>query len=323
SDITGHRIVKYRERERHSPSPVIVVILSVLTAFIISLVCVTLVSSATDFLPINTLWNGLSGFAGAYSAEIIDSLETVELDPRAVLVTVPQLPYKTEGLERLRDFVFRGGTLVITDDYGYGNQILEYFGIAARFNGGVLLDPLFCYRNPALPRITDFASQITSAGVRSVVLNNATVLDGVRGAEVLARSSPQSYLELPEGWRLEGPFPVVARLVYGQGRVVLVADSSIFINSMLVLDDNRAFLDYLSASTDGWLLLDVTHVEKELPDKARDVVLEMRGIVRRPDVAVGVMAFLFALSSLIFFFNSAAVIFTFSFLGFSSGSGIP
>ena len=41
-------------------------------------------------------------------------------------------------MEQLRRFTVRGGRLILADDYGYGNRILEYLGLAPRFAEQVL-----------------------------------------------------------------------------------------------------------------------------------------------------------------------------------------
>ena len=117
--------------------------------------------------------------------------------------------------------------LVVLDDYGFGNTVLNHLGLEARFAGSQLLDPLFNYKNENLPKITDFAPGPATSGVESIVFNHATSLDNIPQSQVIAWSSPFSFLDENQngywdGEETKGSFPVVAEFDMGKGDFILL-----------------------------------------------------------------------------------------------------
>jgi hypothetical protein len=99
---------------------------------------------------------------------------------------------------------------------------------------------------------TQFEPSPLTAEVSSLALNYASSLE-VEDLNVVARSSPFSYLDLNhDGDRNAsepvGPLPVAGQMVVGTGRLILLADPSIFINTMLAAEDNRRFVQSLLGS---------------------------------------------------------------------------
>ncbi|MBT9149758.1 MAG: hypothetical protein DDT28_01193 [Dehalococcoidia bacterium] len=266
----------------------------------ISALCILFFPTVQDFMVGNSLWNGLADFTREHTALTIDSFDQLpELPQGKVLLSIPDLPHGEEELARLREFVTQGGRLVLMDDFGHGNKVLEYLGLEVRFSEQILLDPLFSHRNPRLPRITDFSPEVKEAGVESVVLNHATALTGVGPGEVLAWSSEHSFLDLDGdgSWgRAEpkGPLPVAARFRVGQGEVILVSDPSILINSMVRMEDNRAFLGYLTEGIEpGGILVDQLHLEKSPLDQSRLTLVSARELFSQPPLLLGLIAVIF------------------------------
>ena len=272
---------------------------------VVSLVCIWLSPSVQDFMAANSLWNGVKDLSNEVNAANIDSLDELPESPQGkTLVAIPYLQYGDEDLPEIRNFVTEGGNLLLMDDYGYGNSVLEYLGVAARFTGEALLDPLFCYRNQWLPRITDFSPEIEESGVKVLVLNHATSLTNVAESDVIAWSSSSSFLDLDEDeswWQLEpkGPFPVAARFKLGKGTVTLVSDPSIVINSMLRKDDNYSFVKHLAGSGSGpeQILIDRSHLQKDPRDESKIGLTNLRTVFSTPYPLLGLTAIVFIVVS--------------------------
>ena len=233
--------------------------------------------SHEDFMRSNPSWNGLKDFSHRTHADMVTSLSKVEPGTERVLLTIPYLQYNDNDLQKVTDFVQGGGTLLVMDDYGYGNQVLEALGIGMRFDGKPMLDPYLCYRNERLPIITDLAPNIRDAGVESLILNHATALAVTGPVQILARSSNSAYIDQNENlsWDAgepQGPFVIAAKAALGQGTVIAVADPSILINSMEDRADNEAFMDELIAVAGGnpKIYVDKVHLPKETLDHAKD-----------------------------------------------------
>ena len=278
---------------------VLVPIIGVLV-LIISLACIWFSPSVQDFMAANQMWNGVSRFNRDYGAANVNSLESAQLPDAGTLVAIPYLDYSATELEAIRSFVDHGGTLLLMDDFGYGNTVLEYLGVQARFSHQPLLDPLFCYKNPALPLITDFTTALP--GVNEVLMNHASTLLSVPEEAVVARSSSSSYLDLngnsvyDEG-EPKGPFVVAAKLKVGDGTVALVSDPSTAINSMVDKFDNRAFISDLSTNAgEGPFVFDSSHLAKAPLDVSKTKMTSIRNWLASPYVVVVITAVVFALA---------------------------
>ena len=188
---------------------------------------------------------------------------------------MPYNQFAEDELTRIRNYVSTGGTLILLDDYGYGNQVLDSLDASMKFSGQPLLDPLFDYQNKWLPKITDFTKTPLSTNVSNIVFNHATALE-VGDALVAAESSSFSFLDLNHNEiRNEneptGPLPVVAYQKIGQGYVVAVGDPSILINSMVNRDDNLQLINNAaSLQTEAQkIYIDQTHLPTTALDEAK------------------------------------------------------
>lgn len=242
--------------------------------------------SSAHFRADNPFWNGLRGVGGRFDAELLSSLSALPSPPRnTVLIEVPYLEFSPEEVSLLRDYLLAGGTVLLMDDYGTGNQVLDGLGANMRFTGYPLLDPLFSYRNQWLPRIADLRGP---PGVNGLVLNHATSLEGT-GAEVIALSSSFSYLDSDGNgqWDDEepaGPLPVAAQVRVGEGLLIMVSDPSILINSMLPLEDNRAFVAGLLElrGAPSRVLLDQSHLTREPLEAAKGLLATGQRAIASP-----------------------------------------
>ncbi|MFH1484666.1 MAG: DUF4350 domain-containing protein [Chloroflexota bacterium] len=260
--------------------------------------------SSADFRLDNPGWNGLEKFVAEFNASPATHLQRSSLPPgRTALVVVPLEKFTEPELLQLKDYVSSGGMLAVFDDYGNGNQLLDYLGLEARFTGRPLLDPLFNHKSEWLPRIMDLPAIRVARGVESVVLNHPSSLAGVSRDEVLARSSAFSFLDLdgdgaPGETEPTGPLPVLARVMIGKGSVVLMADPSILINGMIDIGDNRAFLrNVLDIGGAGArVFVDESHHGKAPLDEAKKALAVTHGALSAPLGMMGLVGTVLTLS---------------------------
>jgi hypothetical protein len=221
----------------------------------------------SDFRADNPLWNGARTITADYDIRPLAALSGLPALPSgASLIVIPYIDFTPGELDELGRFVRQGGRLILADDYGYGNRVLEYLGTGARFTGDVLLDPLLNYRSRQLPKISSLEADALTANVSTLVFNHATCLAGGSGEEVLAFSSSFSFLDLNgdgthEDNETAGPLPVISRQRLGDGQLLLISDPSIFINSMAGLADNAALIHNLAAGSEA-LYLDQSHLDQ-------------------------------------------------------------
>lgn len=185
----------------------------------------------------------------------------------------------------LIDFFLNGGSLLLADDFGSGNTLLDGLALllgdywpsemqglmrvsSIGFNRGLLLDADNNDNGrPLLPVITSFndGGQIFSSSHR-VVMNFATGLKGVNPGLALASSSANSWIvagdvltAIEHGMDPSyiafnatrgdqaGPFALLAelRLSNSTGSIMFLSDPSIFINNMIDRGTNRLFTSEL------------------------------------------------------------------------------
>ena len=224
---------------------------AVAVATVSVLLLIWIYPSMGDFRVDNPNWNGIREFVSELNATPVSSFKMLEKMPqKTALIVVPYEPLATEELETLKRYVEYGGLLLVLDDYGFGNQILEYLGLEVRFSGKPLLDPLFNYKSKWLPKVVRVQEAQYLKGVGLLVLNHATALTNVSRGMVVAWSSSFSYIDqnLNGQWDVgepKGPLPIAAICKVRQGTVVVIADPSILINSMIALGDNLKFIENL------------------------------------------------------------------------------
>jgi hypothetical protein len=244
----------------------------------------------TDFSTANPEWNGLADFTQEMRAVEGPLAALASLyDPRnyTLFIIGPSKSFSQQEAAAVKSFLARGGTVVIMDDFGTANQLLSLLEAPARFSGGLLLDPLLNQGHPALP--------VAYWGSSRLALNYATTLNltACRSARVIATSSPFSYIDLNLNNRYDegeptGPFPVAVELSYGPGKLVLVADSSLLINSMIHREQNARLALYLAGGRTP--AVDNSHWEENLHAEVKKLLLRAWLVVSSPEVKYSLAA---------------------------------
>ncbi|WP_128478745.1 DUF4350 domain-containing protein [Halorussus pelagicus] len=258
------------------------IVLAALAASVLVVAVLAGSSSSAALSPYNDDWDGASDFRALASerGEVVLAHETGAYDSGAADGTVafvlsPDSGYASSELVGVSRFVRNGGTLVVASDSdSHANELLGVLGASARLDGRPLRDPRSNYRTPAMPvasrvpnaslRAGSFAGLRTGASdaADSVTLNHGTAVEP-NGATVVYNTSGYAYLDADRNGRL-GPSenltsaPVVTAERLGAGRVVVVSDSSAFIDAMVEEGRNRAFVAALLSGHDR-VLLDYSH----------------------------------------------------------------
>mgnify|MGYP001026685457 CR=1 FL=1 len=238
--------------------------------------------SNSDFKGENPSWNGARDFLSDFQALSLNSLDALPATSQGTtLIVVPYIEFTPADLDKLEHYVNSGGKLVVLDDYGFGNAILEHLELEVRFTGSQLLDPLFDYKNKNLPKIINFAPDPATTEVENLVFNHATTLENVPQDQVVAQSSYFSFLDEDQNgeWNEgepKGPLPVIADFKIGKGELILISDPSILISSMLGMEDNQQFLENVAQ---GQIFLDQSHLPEVPLDEAKVVLKISRNVL--------------------------------------------
>jgi hypothetical protein len=210
-------------------------------AFLVFAVAVTLYYPPVDDLFVGTpYWNGLSELYNEIEPVRVHDSEDyrfIDASNSTLFIIGPSRDFVQDDMDAVIGFLMSGGKVVLADDFGTGNQLLEGLGLGIRFTGELLVDPVFFDTIPEYPRLLNF----TYSEIGDVVLNYATTLSGDIELRVLESSSPLSYNNNSNGFE-SGPFPVLGYIKLGKGNLYLLSDSSVFLNTMISNPGNRNLL---------------------------------------------------------------------------------
>lgn len=235
--------------------------------FVAALVLLFLHLSANDmeFSRYNTGWNGASGFFSD-----LDRDRTIEVFDPGVLETHPGnatlliiAPYRSPTEREIagyKAFLARGHTIFLADDFGAGNEILAGIGSRITITRVNISSLDRQYADPYL--IIAYRTQETGSFVipSEITLNGAALLEG---GSPLVLTSVMSWADRNANNRFNGgeemgTLPVMVQESIGPGRLVVLSDPSIFVNTMYLQPenaDNRALISNLTTQ-DTFLLID-------------------------------------------------------------------
>jgi len=192
-------------------------------------------------------WEGASEFVQLARHELGDArimaterIDLTHLRPEDSLILLH--PEKTLDVGSFARFMRAGGRVILLDDYGRADALLRHFGMERiptpqHPADSVRNDPQLPIAEPASPHpvVTDVRRVVTNhpTGIKHPDLSPILKIRGVGEPDVLV---------------------AVAGAV-GQGRLLVVGDPSIVMNSMLRYADNRAFARALvryAGEDDSW-----------------------------------------------------------------------
>ncbi len=247
------------------------------------------VPSVDDFSLDNPYWNGMSSAAAGLGISALPP--GVEPDPAGdvLLIAGPDMPFSQGRVSEVASFLESGGVVVLMDDFGEGNSLLEGLGAPVRINGSPLLDPLFMEKSRHYPRVSAPGGSDADGGVE-VTMDYASALEivpgaGQHGVRVLLESSAFSYLDADgdgehDAGEPQGPLPVAAEVPYGKGRLVVVSDSSILINSVCgISGGNAEFVRAIAGAGKRAILIDYGNNEASPYGSLRSGLISVVGAV--------------------------------------------
>jgi len=223
----------------------------------------------------------------------LGDLEGVLFDPSnaTVFILGPSQAFTIRDVGIIDAFLRSGGRVILADEFGTGNELLEGLGLDIRFSGLVLMDPLFNDMNLRLPRVLNVTSSGVSDDVEELTLNIPTVLNHTEDLNVLAWSTSFSFLTsdpevLGAVW-VSGSFPIAVEVVVGEGSLFVISDSSLFINGMLDRGDNRKFLLSLVG---GKVLIDESHSVQSMLARMRVMLFQVYSFLKLTEIRYGLAA---------------------------------
>ncbi len=184
-----------------------------------------------DYEGTNTDWNGLSDFVElgeslGFEMQLNTELDFEKLTNADVLVFVyPQSELRSGEISR---FVIDGGRVLLADDFGRSERLLARLEIERIVSTQRFLPhQTFHEGNSALPLFRPKGRHPLITDVKSILANHPSIITNIGGPVV----------------RFDEGAGLVYDMNLGDGKVVTIADSSVFINQMLKMMDNKTFAE--------------------------------------------------------------------------------
>jgi len=243
-----------------------VAVMAIAIAMLIVSMTAPVASTSTDFSLFNSGWNGTSRLAvltyqqgkfvpsfefkstGTEVAVEQLNLEGVVLDPQtnSLVIIGPTKTFTTAEATHVGDFIKAGGIMLLADDFGTGNSLLQGMNATTRFSEDLVID-LAYEKQPEFSVVFDIDEDPLTNNVSTLLLNypSSLVVDPST-TTAIAFSSIASWLDVNGNRQQEwgeprGPFPMIAKERLGAGWIILVSDPSVFINGMHEYMDNAVF----------------------------------------------------------------------------------
>ncbi|MHA2225187.1 MAG: DUF4350 domain-containing protein [Candidatus Hodarchaeales archaeon] len=239
----------------------------------------------------NSSWDGSSQFKKLLEEYLIVTDTTIPLrligDVKVDVIVVigGNLPYFSEESNFLRQFVEKGGNVILFEDHGYARALTSSFGISLQ---GTIIDQEIHARNPYQPIVNQDNVEISKFSFTScsVVFNTAVRVQRTR----FITNSSYYPLFRPTGrlWEdknSDGIFYKESEALNNEscylggiltfnnsnGKFVVVGDSAMPTNDMIDKEDNRIWL------TDLVLMLTTNGAKTVLFDESRKLWLPPTG----------------------------------------------
>jgi len=269
-----------------------IIALTLIFSILFSLYLVYTIPPAEDYNPENPEWNGLTSLKQQTNTTEITNINQLKqiANPKqtTILILGPEKPYTPEETQTIKEILEKGATILVADDFGQANTLLEQMEIPCKFTQKILIDPVFYYKDPKLPIILNIKNTTWTKNIKQLILNYATTLN-ITGPEIeiLANTSQYSYLDINMNEQQDpedptGPQPILAQTKIGEGTLILLSDPSIFINVMINKENNTQLLKNISEGRKTYL--DISHYNLTLHTQLRMSIRVTLNYVYTPEI---------------------------------------
>lgn len=228
-----------------------------LFAVLVSILSLLLtVSTSTPLSPYNTSGYGYSHLLSLHMSSAIAS---IPMDNRSIVVVLPlERQIDSKAIEGIKRLLAHGSTVVVLDEKGYSNQLLEDIGISARVAPIAVLDEV----SKVYSRFYPVASiDIGNNTLRIVTYKPSYIsIENTSKTLAVAKTSPYAYADVNgDGYYTVGepiePFVIVSLWRVGNGSLWLISDLDVFRNDLIRLGDNSRLFEVLVDSRPSYLVI--------------------------------------------------------------------
>jgi len=264
----------------------------IITLFMILSLANPIILNSSDFCVYNSGWNGCSDIGiktyetGKFQPTVSfdrneltlsqNSFVSHNIDPQnsTILIIGPKTAFSSSEGTYIQNFLENGGVLLLADDFGSGNDLLNKINASSRFSGELMLDLSF-EKKASFVAIFDFynRSHPLTSNFSHMLFNYPTSISAGDNTTVLAASTEMSWLDKnvdgkEDSEESKGPFPVLVIETYGKGEIVLLSGPSLLINSMKDQLGNNIFrenLFYYIYNERDTVVIDESHRDVVMP----------------------------------------------------------
>jgi len=209
------------------------VIIALLLIIIVGLI-VTAQFATTDeeYSRYNINWNGTSDFFGmAADKQFVYSYDDLPAEGGSTLLIIAP---ETE-FTGLANYLYQGNTIIIADQSGNANTFLEEIGSSIRVHNEPVRSTSMEYKDMGIFRGT-VDGDLFGSNVTTITFNYPGYLTG---GDIIASTSYLSWVDtnannIPDSNETLKVYSLIASEDISNGRIIVIADPSVFINSMLV-----------------------------------------------------------------------------------------
>ncbi|MGA1847840.1 MAG: DUF4350 domain-containing protein, partial [Thermoplasmatota archaeon] len=264
-------------------------------------VMVPVLSSDADFSIYNTEWNGCSELGrdvyrtGSFVPTVDVSGSTEERiaheslagmgdvmgSRHTVLMIIgPSTDFSKEEGEAVHELLEKGGTVLLADDFGSGNQLLSYLNTTTRITGRKMLD-LSYMKNTTFSVTTEMSTHPVCTNLSMLLLNVPSTVSPSPEAISIINSSKTSWIDMNGDGSMGddepvGPFPLLTVEEYGRGSLIVLSEPSLLINQMNDEMDNgilvKNLVDYVTEEK-MTTVIDESHRDVADPVRIADIVV--------------------------------------------------
>jgi hypothetical protein len=241
-----------------------VLLISLFLILAILLISTRLYFSEVSYSTTNLLWDGINQFSSIYhTTNLYDLSDLKVMDQDTTLLIVgPTKNFSYDESSRIKAYMEQGGSVIIMDDYGTSNTLLNDIASSITLYQTPLCQYDSYYVNPNFPIIKDFTSRGSIYRNSSLTLNYPVSLNVSGDAVVLATTSTQGWIDsdydgLIWGGEPLNVYPFMASEIYKKGSLTVVGDADIVTNGMINRGGNRNFTTSLLKN--NTIYIDMTH----------------------------------------------------------------
>ncbi|WP_440951256.1 DUF4350 domain-containing protein [Methanosphaerula subterraneus] len=189
-----------------------------------------------DFSRYNVQWNGTSKFFEKIEATDVTDYSTLNsFSGATLLIIAPIQDYSSVEVEAIRSFLVRGNVVILADDYGTGNTLLQgmHSGITLLQDNLLSIDT--GYNESTAVLAYPYQSHTLLKGVSTLCLNRPS---SILGGNPLMTTSYLSWIDTNGNHHVDrdemlGRYTIMANETFGEGELIVISDPSIFINGMV------------------------------------------------------------------------------------------